>query len=455
MRGSDAVTGSMFAFVDIEARIREDHPIRTIRRIVNDTLATLDADFAAMYAEIGRPSIAPERLLRGSLLQMFFTIRSERLLMERIDYDLMFRWFVGLGIDDAVWNHSTYSKNRDRLLEADIARKFLARIIEHPEVSPLLSDEHFTVDGTLIHAWASLKSFVPKAAESPVEPKQDGTPTAAAVLEPGVEACAPAPAASEPAPPAPLPASEQSAVVDTVGDAACPAVPMSGVATPAEGAAAEVVTGATIAADVTEAHASRNADVDFKGQKRTNDTHASTTDPEARLYRKGPGKEARLSFMGHALTENRHGLVVGTTATLATGTAEREAALAMLDARLHCSASVPCVARVTCGADKGYDVAQFVGDLRARKVTPHVAQKMKGSAIDGRTTRHDGYAVSQRRRKLVEEPFGWGKTIGGLARPMLKGVARIGFKFTFTMAGYNLVRLPKLFAGRIASAATA
>ncbi len=450
MRGSDAVTGSMFAFVDIEARIREDHPIREIRRIVNDTLASLDADFEAMYSDIGRPSIAPERLLRGSLVQMFFSIRSERLLMERLDYDLMFRWFVGLGIDDPVWNHSTYSKNRDRLLEADIARKFLASIVEHAEVSPLLSDEHFTVDGTLINAWASLKSFVPKAAETAAGPQQDDTPPAAAPsagTEPVSEA-----SASEPVPSEPLPAIEQPAVADAAADAA-PSAPET-VATDAAAPAATDVT-AEPAVDAAEAQTSRNADVDFKGQKRTNATHASTTDPEARLYRKGLGKEARLSFMGHALTENRHGLVVGTTATFATGTAEREAALAMLDARLNCSASVPCVARVTCGADKGYDVAQFVGDLRTRKITPHVAQKVKGSAIDGRTTRHAGYAVSQRRRKLVEEPFGWAKTIGGLARPLLKGVARIGFKFTFTMAGYNLVRLPKLLNGRIASAAVA
>jgi transposase len=434
MRGSDAVTGSMFAFVDIEARIREDHPIRTIRRVVNDILATLDADFSAMYAEIGRPSIAPERLLRGSLLQMFFTIRSERLLMERLDYDLMFRWFVGLGIDDPVWNHSTYSKNRDRLLEADIARKFLAAIVQHKEVSPLLSDEHFTVDGTLINAWASLKSFVPKASESPAGPQQDGTQPAATASS----------VASEAAPLEPVPTSFSAPVAQAEASAT------SDAATPIEVATVEAAAG-----DPTEAQASRNADVDFKGQKRTNATHASTTDPEARLYRKGLGKEARLSFMGHALTENRHGLVVGTTATLATGTAEREAALAMLDTRLACSVSVPCLARVTCGADKGYDVAQFVADLRTRKITPHVAQKVKGSAIDGRTTRHAGYAVSQRRRKLVEEPFGWAKTIGGLARPMLKGVARIGFRFTFTMAGYNLVRLPKLFNGRIAPAAAA
>jgi transposase len=210
MRGSDAVTGSMFAFVDIEARIREDHPIRAIRRIVYDTLASLDADFEAMYSDIGRPSIPPERLLRGSLVQMFFSIRSERLLMERLDYDLMFRWFVGLGIDEPVWNHSTYSKNRDRLLEADIARKFLASIVEHPEVSPLLSDEHFTVDGTLINAWASLKSFVPKASESPAGPQQDDTPPAAApsagtepVSEPSASESEPSPAIEQPARSAP------------------------------------------------------------------------------------------------------------------------------------------------------------------------------------------------------------------------------------------------------------
>ena len=432
MRGSDAVTGSMFAFVDIEARIRLDHPIRTIRRIVNDILAGLDADFEAMYEPLGRPSIPPERLLRGSLLQMFFTIRSERLLMERLDYDLMFRWFVGLGIDDPVWDHSTYSKNRDRLLDADIARKFLSLIVEHPEVSPLLSDEHFTVDGTLINAWASLKSFVPKAPESPVSTQQDGAPPAAG--GPSADATEPAPSETP---------TTETPTTETIAEAAI------------SEASATVAEAPKTAAAADDAQTSRNADVDFHGQKRSNATHASTTDPESRLYRKGQGKEARLSFMGHALTENRHGLVVGTTATQATGTAEREAALAMLDTRLACSVSVPCLARVTCGADKGYDVAQFVADLRARKITPHVAQKIKGTAIDGRTTRHAGYAVSQRRRKLVEEPFGWAKTIGGLARPMLKGVARIGFRFTFTMAGYNLVRLPKLFAGRIASAAAA
>ena len=411
MRGSDAVTGAMFAYVDLEARIRQDHPIRTIRRVANEPLAGLDADFTAMYSSIGRPSIPPERLLRGSLVQMFFSVRSERLLMERLDYDLMFRWFIGLGVDDPVWDHSTYSKNRDRLLEADIARKFLACIVAHPEVAPLLSQEHFTVDGTLVNAWASLKSFVPKVPETttppceqpPTEPPRDVPPRASAA---------------------------PSAVTAASNDGA------------ANGS-------------VPEASKSRNADIDFHGQKRTNATHASTTDPEARLYHKGQGKEARLSFMGHALTENRHGLVVGATATFATGTAEREAALAMLDTRLACSVSVPCVARVTCGADKGYDVAQFVADLRCRTITPHVAQKIKGSAIDGRTTRHAGYAVSQRRRKLVEEPFGWAKTIGGLARPMLKGIARIGFRFTFTMAGYNLVRLPKLLNGRIASATAA
>ena len=441
MRGSDAVTGSMFAFVDIEARIRKDHPIRTIRRIVNDILAGLDADFEAMYEPLGRPSIPPERLLRGSLLQMFFTIRSERLLMERLDYDLMFRWFVGLGIDDPVWDHSTYSKNRDRLLDADIARKFLSLIVEHPEVSPLLSDEHFTVDGTLIHAWASLKSFVPKTPESPAAAQEDGAPAAAA--GPSADATEPAPSEAPTGMPTIETPTIETPTIETIAEAAESA------------ASATVAEAPKTAAAADDAQTSRNADVNFHGQKRTNATHASTTDPEARLYRKGLGKEARLSFMGHALTENRHGFVVGTTATQATGTAEREAALAMLDTRLACSVSVPCLARVTCGGDKGYDVAQFVADLRCRKITPHVAQKVKGSAIDNRTTRHAGYAVSQRRRKLVEEPFGWAKTIGGLARPMLKGVARIGFRFTFTMAGYNLVRLPKLLAGRIASAAAA
>jgi len=405
MRGADAVTGAMFSYVDIEARVPAKHPIRVIRRIVNEVLERLDADFAAMYSSIGRPSIAPEKLLRTSLLQAFFTVRSERLLMERLDYDLMFRWFVGLGIDDPVWDHSTFSKNRDRLLEADIARKFLKCILEHKEVAPLLSDEHFTVDGTLVTAWASLKSFVPKenAGATGARPPDDygqGRPPASGT-KPKAEAA------------------EQ--------------------ATSTESSKSESAAPMPIAAETDKR--SRNEEVNFHGQKRCNDTHVSTSDPEARLFRKGPGKEARLSYMGHAMTENRHGLVVKTGFTQATGTAEREEAKAMIGRH-----SPGSTRRLTVGADKAYDTAGFVADLRAMCVTPHVAQKAKGSAIDARTTRHPGYAISIRRRKLVEEPFGWAKTIGGLARLKLKGLARQGFAFTFILAAYDLVRLPRLIA---------
>ena len=403
MRGSDAATGAMFSYVDIEARVPGKHPIRVIRRIVNEVLERLDADFAAMYAAIGRPSIAPEKLLRASLLQAFFTVRSERLLMERLDYDLMFRWFVGLGIDDPVWDHSTFSKNRDRLLEADIARKFLKSILEHRKVAPLLSDEHFTVDGTLVTAWASLKSFVPKeAAVGEPPPSDDG--------------------GGKPPTAGPKPTKTQATEP-----------------TSAEPDKTEIAKPMPTATEADKR--SRNEEVDFHGQKRCNDTHVSTTDPQARLFRKGPGKEARLSYMGHAMTENRNGLVVETGFTQATGTAEREEAKAMIERH-----SPGSERRLTVGADKAYDVAGFVADLRAMCVTPHVAQKAKGSAIDARTTRHPGYAISIRRRKLVEEPFGWAKTIGGLARPKLKGRARQGFAFTFIMAAYDLVRLPRLIA---------
>jgi hypothetical protein len=335
--------------------------------------------------------------------------------MEQLDYNLLFRWFVGLGIDDPVWDHSTYSKNRDRLLEADIARRFLNGILEHPKVAPLLSDEHFTVDGTLVNAWASMKSFVPKE-----PPPGEGAPPEGGAGSGGPpsapEAEPPAASGAKPEPEAPA---ESSKAAET--------------AEPEETAPMQTAT---------PERKSRNAEVDFHGQKRSNDTHASTTDPEARLLRKGPGKEARLCFMGHAMTENRNGLVVGTGFTLATGTAEREAAIAMLERHRPGSRR-----RITVSADKGYDTSGFVGSLRAMGATPHVAQKVKGSAIDGRTTRHAGYKVSQQKRKLVEEPFGWGKVIGGLDRPMLKGVERQGFRFTFTMAAYDLVRLPKLVGG--------
>jgi transposase len=355
MRGSDQQSGDLFSYVDIEARVPARHPLRAIRTIANEGLASLDAEFDKLYAAIGRDSIPPERLLRAALLQAFFSIRSERLLMEQLDYNLLYRWFVGLGVDDAVWDHSVFSKNRDRLLEADVAGKVLAAVLAHPKVKPLLSDEHFSVDGTLIEAWASMKSF--RARDGGDEPPSAG----------------------------------------------------------------------------------RNGERNFHDEKRSNATHASTTDPEAKLYRKGKGKEAKLCFMGHALMENRHGLVVQADTTEANGYAEREAALEMIDRQAPGTSN-----QLTLGADKAYDAREFVADLRQKCVTPHVAQKARSSAIDGRTTRHAGYAVSQRKRKLVEEAFGWAKMIAGCAKVKVRGLARVGFHFTLAMAAYNLIRLPKL-----------
>ena len=371
MRGSDERAGSLFSYLDIEERVPASNPLRKVRAIVNAALAALDADFAKLYAADGRPSIPPERLLRAALIQILFSIRSERQLMDQMHYNLLFRWFVGLGIDDPVWVATVFTKNRDRLLNTDIARKFLAAILSDKAVTPLLSDEHFSVDGTLIEAWASMKSFQPKAT-----------------------------ATSEP------PAGEAGSSE-------------KGPKTAGEG---------------------RNAEVDFHGRKRSNETHASVTDPDARLYRKGEGKEAKLCYMGHALMENRNGLVVEACLTRADGHAERNAALAMIEPR----ADRPV--RITLGADKGYDAEDFVNELKSMNVTPHVAAKAKGSAIDGRTTRHAGYAVSQRIRKRIEEAFGWSKTIGPAAKTMLRGLDRVGAQFTFTLAAYNLLRLPKLLA---------
>jgi transposase len=359
MRGGDGRSGELFSYVDLEKRVRSDHPLRAIRAIVNAALAALEADFAALYAPVGRPSIAPEKLLRAMLLQAFYSIRSERQLMERLEYDLLFRWFVGIGIDDAAWDHSTFSKNRDRLLEGDMAAKFLAAVLAEPRVKKLLSRDHFSVDGTLIEAWASMKSFRPK----------DGSDN------------------------------------------------------PPEGGG-------------------RNAEANFHGQKRSNETHASTTDADARLYRKGPGKEAKLSFIGHGLMENRSGLLVDACLTRADGHAERVAALHMIEPR----ADRPCT--ITLGADKAYDAEDFVNELRSMRVRPHVAQNNNGrsSVIDGRTTRHGGYAISQRLRKRIEEAFGWIKTVAGQEKTKLRGLDRVGFAFTFAAAAYNLVRLPKLLA---------
>jgi len=365
MRGSDGRSGSLFSYVDLEARVRRDHPLRPIREIANGALADLSGEFAALYPpRLGRPSVPPERLLRAMLLQAFYGIRSERQLMERMEFDLLFRWFVGLGVDDAPWDHSSFTKNRDRLLEGEIAGKFLRAVLAQPRVKRLMSSDHFSVDGTLIEAWASLKSFR----------RKDGSDN------------------------------------DPEGPG-------------------------------------RNAERGFHKEKRSNETHQSTTDPEARLYRKGNGQPAKLCYMGHALMENRHGLAVDGLVTLASGTAEREATLTMLDRRRGRR-------RITLGADKAYDVRAFIADLRRRRVTPHVAidghvrksGKPRATAIDARTTGHAGYAISQRCRKRIEEVFGWAKSAAGLAKVKLRGRARVEVVFTLALAAYNLIRLPKLLA---------
>jgi transposase len=356
MRGNDGVAGSLFSYVDLEKRVRPDHPLRTIRGIVNSTLKDLSAEFDALYSPFRRESIPPERLLRALLLQAFYSIRSERQLVERIEFDLLFRWFVGLGVDDLVWDATTFTKNRDRLLAGDVAMKFLAAVLAQPKVKALLSTEHFSVDGTLLEAWASVKSFRPKDGSGP--------------------------------PP----------------------------------------------------DAGRNGEQDFHGQKRSNETHASTTDPDGRLYPKGRGKESKLSFMGHALMENRNGLIVGAVATRASGHAERLAALHLMEPHAERAA------RVTLAGDKGFDIQDFVAELREINVTPHIAQNISGrrSAIDGRTTRHPSYEVSLRIRKRIEEAFGWAKTVAGLRKARHRGLPKIDWQFTFAMAAYNLVRLPKL-----------
>src|SRR5882762_8749893 len=330
MRGSDQRSGKLFSYVDLEKRVRPDHPLRAIRALTDSALDSLSGDFAALYSGLGRPSIAPEMLLRAMLLQAFYSVRSERQLMERLEFDLLFRWFVGLGMDDRVWDHSTFSKNRDRLLEGEIAAKFLTAVLAQPRIKRLLSSEHFSVDGTLIEAWASMKSFKPK------DPPEGGS--------------------------------------DSGGG--------------------------------------RNAPADFRGEKRGNETHRSTTDPDARLYRKGPGMEAKLCFIGHGLMENRSGLIVDARLTRVSGHA------------------------VTIGADKGYDAADFVEELRTINVRPHVARNLSGrrSAIDRRTTRHPGYAASQRVRKRIEEAFGWIKTVAGLRKTKLRGLPKVDWSFTFAAA---------------------
>jgi len=319
----------------------------------------MSGDFAALYASLGRPSIAPEKLLRASLLQVFYSVRSERQLMERLEFDLLFRWFVGLGIDDTVWDHSVFSKNRDRLLEGDVAARFLAAVLNQPKVMRLLSSEHFSVDGTLVEAWASMKSLKPKDAGDSDPPAGGG----------------------------------------------------------------------------------RNAEVDFRGEKRSNDTHISASDPDAMLYRKGAGMEAKLCFIGHALMENRHGLFVDTRLTRVSGHAERLAALDMIGPR----ADRPNA--ITLGGDRGYDAADFVMELREINVTPHIARNTnRRSAIDGRTTRHPGYAASLRIRKRIEEGFGWMKTVAGFRKTKYRGIEKVGWAFTLAAAAYILIRLPKLLA---------
>jgi transposase len=357
MRGDDPQPAGMFSYISPEQRVPLDHPLRSVRVMVDAVLKELSPLLAPLYSHTGRPSIAPEKLLRALLLQVLYPIRSERLLMEQLDYNLLFRWFVGLNMDDPVWDPSTFSKNRERLLEGNVAHAFFDQVLTQARAWGLLSDEHFTVDGTLIEAWAGQKSFKRKEADPP-PPDDPGNPS-----------------------------------------------------------------------------------IDFRGERRTNATHASTTDPEARLYKKAQGQEANLAYLGHVLMENRHGLVVDTRVTQATGTAEREAAMAMAEV-------IPGQQRVTLGADKNYDTRDFVRELRELRVTPHVAQNTSGrsSAIDGRTTRHPGYAVSQRKRKCVEEIFGWLKTVGLLRKTRYRGLARVGWMFTFTAAVYNLVRMRTLAA---------
>jgi transposase len=349
----------MFSYLSPETRVPKDHPLRAIRVMVDQVLAKLSRRFDGMYAVVGRPSIPPEKLLRAQLLQMLYTIRSERLLMEEMDYNLLFRWFVGLNADDEVWDATTFTKNRDRLLQADIAKEFLAQVVGQAQAQGLTSDEHFTVDGTLLEAWAGAKSFQAKEEKSKTPPDDPGNPT-----------------------------------------------------------------------------------VDFHGERRSNETHESKTDPEALLARKGAGRESKLSYSGNLLVENRNGLIVAAEVLQANGTAERDAALLMLE-------QLPGSQPVTVGGDKGFDTRGFVAECRNMRVTPHVAQNHRrrgGSAIDGRTTRHPGYAVSQRKRKRIEECFGWLKTIALLRKLRHRGVGKVDWIFTFACAAYNLVRMRNLAA---------
>lgn len=356
MRGADHQQSTMFSYISAERRVPREHPLRAIRAMADRALKELGPRFDAIYASSGRPSIAPERLLRGLLLQVLYTVRSERLLMEQLDYNFLFRWFVGLSLDERVWDATVFSKNRDRLLAGEVADGFFAAVLSQARAQGLLSDEHFTVDGTLIEAWAGHKSFKRKDHTDSKTPPED----------PG------------------------------------------------------------------------NPGVDFHGERRSNDTHQSTTDPQALLARKGKGKESKLSYAGHVLMENRHGLAVNGCITQATGRAEPQAAVAMVE-------QIPGWGRITLGADKGYDRRELVQELREHNVTPHFARK-QSSIIDQRTTRHPGYGISQRKRKRVEEIFGWLKTVGGLRKTRHRGVGRVGWMFTFALAVYNLVRMRNLAA---------
>jgi len=398
MRGSDKQTGSLFSYVNLEERVPARHPLRKIKGVVDAALVSLDAEFEALYAGEGRPSIAPERLLRAALVQILFSIRSERQLMEQLEYNLLFRWFVGLSIDESVWVPTVFTKNRDRLLTTEMSQKLMAAILAHADVAPLLSDDHFSVDGTLVEAWASFKSFKPKASAAGDRPPADPPPPDA-------------------------------------GNADGTGTTETTTKIEAAGGTSEM----TKADTTSETEIGRNVERDWRGQKWSNATHASVTDPDARLYRKARGRPAQLCYMGHALMENRNGFAVGAHLTHADGTAERRAAIDMLNA--HDPGSTR---QITLGADKGYDAAEFVADLRTMCVTPHIAAKTKGSAVDARTTRHAGYAVSQKKRKLIEEAFGWGKTVGPIAKTMLRGLDRVRAQFTLTMAAYNLAKLPRL-----------
>ena len=357
MRGTDEQQSQMFSYLSPEQRVRKDHPLRAIRTMVDEVLRSLSREFDRMYSSEGRPSIAPEKLLRALVVQMLYSIRSERLLMEELEYSILFRWFVGLNLDEEVWDATVFSKNRERLLEADVAKLFLQQVVEQAQAQDFTSDEHFTVDGTLLEAWAGAKSFRPKEGQGNPPADDAGNPT-----------------------------------------------------------------------------------VDFHGERRSNQTHESTTDGEAKLARKGPGKEAKLSYSGHLLVENRNGLIVEAMAWEANGTAERDAALVMLE-------QIPGDGQVTVGGDKGYDTRDFVKECRHMKVTPHVAQndnRPGGSAIDERTTRHDGYRISQRKRKRIEECFGWLKTVALLWKVRHPGLPKVDWIFTFACAIYNLVRLRNL-----------